>query len=84
VRASGSCATGNYIEIEGHTDSTGSTELNERLGLARAENVKRVISFGESKPRPTTRKTDARRTGVLSSKCSRQVVFGLQFLVFSL
>ena len=55
---------GNYIEIEGHTDSTGSTELNERLGLARAENVKRylyeayqillhkinVISFGESKP----------------------------------
>jgi outer membrane protein OmpA-like peptidoglycan-associated protein len=55
---------GNYIEIEGHTDSTGSTELNQRLGLARAENVKRylyeayqiplhkinVISFGESKP----------------------------------
>ena len=52
---------GSYIEIEGHTDSTGSTELNERLGLARAENVKRylyeayqiplhkinVISFGE-------------------------------------
>jgi len=56
--------TGNYIEIEGHTDATGSTEANERLGLARAENVKRylyetyqiplhkinVISFGESKP----------------------------------
>ncbi len=55
---------GNYIEIEGHTDSTGSPELNQRLGLARAENVKRylyeayqiplhkinVISFGESKP----------------------------------
>ena len=55
---------GNFIEIEGHTDSTGSTEANERLGLARAENVKRylyetyqiplhkmnVISYGESKP----------------------------------
>ena len=55
---------GNYIEIEGHTDSTGSPETNDRLGLARAENVKRylyetyqiplhkinVISFGESKP----------------------------------
>jgi outer membrane protein OmpA-like peptidoglycan-associated protein len=55
---------GNYIEIEGHTDSTGSTEGNERLGLARAENVKRylyetyqiplhkinVISYGEAKP----------------------------------
>ena len=55
---------GNYLEIEGHTDSTGSTAGNERLGLARAENVKRylyetyqiplhkinVISYGEDKP----------------------------------
>jgi peptidoglycan-associated lipoprotein len=55
---------GNYIEIEGHTDATGTTATNERLGLARAENVKRylyeryqiplhkinVISYGESKP----------------------------------
>jgi len=55
---------GNYIEIEGHTDATGSPEINDKLGLARAENVKRylyetyqiplhkinVISFGESKP----------------------------------
>jgi len=55
---------GNYIEIEGHTDSTGSTDMNERLGLARAESVKRylyetyqiplhkmnVISYGEDKP----------------------------------
>jgi peptidoglycan-associated lipoprotein len=55
---------GNYIEIEGHTDATGTTEANERLGLERAENVKRylyetyqiplhkinVISYGESKP----------------------------------
>ena len=55
---------GNYIEIEGHTDATGSPETNDRLGLARAENVKRylyetyqiplhkinVISYGEGKP----------------------------------
>ncbi len=55
---------GNYIEIEGHTDSTGSAEENQRLGLARAERVKRylyetyqiplhkinVISYGEDKP----------------------------------
>lgn len=53
-----------FIEIEGHTDNTGSTEYNERLGLERAESVKRylyeqhqiplhrmnVISFGEEKP----------------------------------
>lgn len=53
-----------FIEIEGHTDNTGSAELNERLGLERAETVKRylyeqhqiplhrmnVISFGEEKP----------------------------------
>jgi outer membrane protein OmpA-like peptidoglycan-associated protein len=53
-----------YLEIEGHTDSTGPEVLNERLGLERAEAVKRylyehhsiplhkmnVISFGESKP----------------------------------
>jgi outer membrane protein OmpA-like peptidoglycan-associated protein len=55
---------GNFIEIEGHTDATGSPAANHRLGLARAENVKRylyetyqiplhkinVISFGEEKP----------------------------------
>jgi peptidoglycan-associated lipoprotein len=55
---------GNFIEIEGHTDSTGSPAVNEKLGLARAENVKRylyetyqiplhkinVISYGEEKP----------------------------------
>lgn len=53
-----------FIEIEGHTDNTGSSDLNERLGLERAETVKRylyeqhqiplhrmnVISFGEEKP----------------------------------
>lgn len=53
-----------FIEIEGHTDSVGSKELNHRLGLERAEAVKRylyeqhqiplhkmnVISYGEEKP----------------------------------
>ena len=53
-----------YIEIEGHTDNVGPAELNERLGLERAESVKRylyeqhqiplhkisVISYGEEKP----------------------------------
>ena len=62
-----------YLEIEGHTDSRGSTMTNERLGLERAEAVKRylyeqhnvplhkmnVISFGESKPAaPNTNKTN--------------------------
>jgi outer membrane protein OmpA-like peptidoglycan-associated protein len=53
-----------FIEIEGHTDNVGSRELNERLGMERAEAVKRylyeqhqvplhkinVISYGEEKP----------------------------------
>jgi outer membrane protein OmpA-like peptidoglycan-associated protein len=29
-----------YLEIQGHTDSTGSTSLNQRLGLDRAEAVR--------------------------------------------
>ena len=55
---------GAYFEIEGHTDNSGSTETNERLGLERADSVKRylyeqhkiplhkinIISFGEAKP----------------------------------
>ena len=55
---------GAYIEIEGHTDNAGTKELNYKLGLERAENVKRylyehhqiplhkinVISYGEEKP----------------------------------
>jgi outer membrane protein OmpA-like peptidoglycan-associated protein len=55
---------GAFIEIEGHTDSAGPTNLNYQLGLERAENVKRylyeqhqvplhkinVISYGEEKP----------------------------------
>jgi outer membrane protein OmpA-like peptidoglycan-associated protein len=53
-----------FIEIEGHTDNVGPNELNERLGLERADAVKRylyeqhqvplhkinVISYGEDKP----------------------------------
>jgi peptidoglycan-associated lipoprotein len=53
-----------YIEIEGHTDAVGPASVNERLGLERAEAVKRylyeehniplhkinVISYGERKP----------------------------------
>jgi outer membrane protein OmpA-like peptidoglycan-associated protein len=55
---------GAFIEIEGHTDNTGSKDINYKLGLERAENVKRyiyenhqvplhkinVISYGEEKP----------------------------------
>jgi outer membrane protein OmpA-like peptidoglycan-associated protein len=55
---------GAYVEIEGHTDNTGDKITNERLGLQRAETVKRylyethqvplhkinVISYGEEKP----------------------------------
>jgi outer membrane protein OmpA-like peptidoglycan-associated protein len=53
-----------FIEIEGHTDTAGSTEYNRLLGLERAEAVKsylyeahqvplhkmNVISYGERKP----------------------------------
>jgi outer membrane protein OmpA-like peptidoglycan-associated protein len=55
---------GVFIEIEGHTDNVGGKLLNERLGMERAETVKRylyeqhqvplhkinVISYGEDKP----------------------------------
>jgi peptidoglycan-associated lipoprotein len=55
---------GVFIEIEGHTDSVGPDSINEQIGLARAEAVKRylyeahqvplhkmnVISYGEEKP----------------------------------
>jgi outer membrane protein OmpA-like peptidoglycan-associated protein len=55
---------GAYIEIEGHTDNVGSADINYKLGLERAEAVKRylyethqvplhkinVISYGEDKP----------------------------------
>jgi peptidoglycan-associated lipoprotein len=53
-----------WIEVEGHTDNVGDKRFNERLGLNRAEAVKRylyekhqvplhkinVISYGEDKP----------------------------------
>jgi len=55
---------GAYIEIEGHTDNVGTKDVNYKLGLERAEAVKRylyenqqiplhkinVISYGEEKP----------------------------------
>jgi len=65
---------GIYIEIEGHTDNVGSKDLNERLGLERAEGVKRylyeqhqvplhkinVISYGEDKPVAPNNNRDGR------------------------
>jgi outer membrane protein OmpA-like peptidoglycan-associated protein len=55
---------GGFIEIEGHTDNVGDKNFNYKLGLERAESVKRylyeneqiplhkinVISYGEEKP----------------------------------
>jgi peptidoglycan-associated lipoprotein len=55
---------GAFIEIEGHTDNAGPNQINYKLGLERAEAVKRylyeqhqvplhkisVISYGEEKP----------------------------------
>ena len=35
-----------YLEIQGHTDATGDADYNERLGLARAEAVRRNLSRG--------------------------------------
>jgi peptidoglycan-associated lipoprotein len=63
---------GNYVEIEGHTDSSGDKLVNQRIGEQRAEAVKRylyethqvplhkinVISWGEDKPvSPDSNKT---------------------------
>ena len=55
---------GAYLEIEGYTDSLGGSSVNQRVGLERAEHVKRylfeqhqiplhkmnVISYGEANP----------------------------------
>ena len=65
---------GAYIEIEGHTDSAGTPDGNYKLGLDRAENVKRylyeqhqvplhrinVISYGEDKPIAPNKTRDGR------------------------
>ncbi len=65
---------GAYIEIEGHTDNVGDKEINYKLGLERAENVKRylyethqvplhkinVISYGEDKPVGDNKTKDGR------------------------
>ena len=66
--------TGAYIEIEGHTDNAGPTISNQKLGLDRAEAVKRylyeqhqvplhkisVISYGEEKPVAPNKSKDGR------------------------
>jgi peptidoglycan-associated lipoprotein len=63
-----------FIEIEGHTDNVGAPEINERIGMERAEAVKRylyeqhqiplhkinVISYGEDKPVAPNNKRDGR------------------------
>jgi len=63
-----------FFEIEGHTDNIGTPEVNERVGLERAEAVKRylyeqhqvplhkmnVISYGEDKPVSPNNKRDGR------------------------
>ena len=63
-----------FIEIEGHTDNVGPAALNEKLGLERAESVKRylyekhqiplhkmnVISYGLTKPVADNKTKDGR------------------------
>ena len=65
---------GVFIEIEGHTDNVGGKEINERIGMERAEAVKRyiyeshqvplhkinVISYGEDKPVAPNKTRDGR------------------------
>jgi outer membrane protein OmpA-like peptidoglycan-associated protein len=63
-----------YLEIEGHTDNVGDKMINEKIGLERAEAVKRylyeqyqiplhkmnVISYGEEKPVAPNKTRDGR------------------------
>jgi len=63
-----------FIEIEGHTDNVGNKDLNEKLGLERAEAVKRylyeqhqiplhkmnVVSYGPDKPVASNKTKDGR------------------------
>jgi peptidoglycan-associated lipoprotein len=65
---------GGYIEIEGHTDNVGAPLTNYKIGLERAEAVKRylyenqqiplhkinVISYGEEKPVAPNKTRDGR------------------------
>jgi outer membrane protein OmpA-like peptidoglycan-associated protein len=65
---------GAYFEIEGHTDNVGDPTYNERLGMERADAVKRylheqhkiplhrmnVISYGEDKPSGDNKTRDGR------------------------
>jgi len=65
---------GAYFEIEGHTDNVGDKKINERIGLERAETVKRylyeqhqiplhkmnVISYGEDRPIAENKTKDGR------------------------
>jgi peptidoglycan-associated lipoprotein len=65
---------GAYIEIEGHTDNVGNKATNQKIGLERAEAVKRylyenqqiplhkmnVISYGEDKPIAPNKTRDGR------------------------
>lgn len=63
-----------FIEIQGHTDATGSAELNQQLGLKRAEAVRlhlarggvplarmATISYGESAPLADNNSREGRR-----------------------
>jgi peptidoglycan-associated lipoprotein len=65
---------GVFIEVEGHTDNVGTKEINERIGMERAEAVKRyiyeshqvplhkinVITYGEDKPVSPNKTRDGR------------------------
>ena len=65
---------GGYIEIEGHTDNVGPKDTNYKVGMERAEAVKRylyenqqiplhkinVISYGEDKPIAPNKTRDGR------------------------
>jgi outer membrane protein OmpA-like peptidoglycan-associated protein len=65
---------GAYFEIDGHTDNVGDPKTNDRIGLERAESVKRylyeqhqiplfkinVISYGEAKPIAPNKTRDGR------------------------
>lgn len=62
-----------YLEIQGHTDSTGSAQYNQQLGLQRGESVRRhlhaqgvalgrmaTISYGEDAPAEPNSTADGR------------------------